>query len=78
MPAYFLDLYNDMIAIADEPVVLPDLSAAILHATTEARQMAADTVRRGFLDGSHRIEVRNSNGRIVGTVTFAEAVQIKL
>ena len=76
MPEYYFDLYDDKTSIADEAVTLPHDYTATQRAAAEARQMAAETVKRGFLNGNHRIEVRNEAGDIIDSVSFAEAVRI--
>jgi len=61
----------------DEGVELVDNDAARAHGVKEARTMAADSVSKGHLTTSHRIEIVDESRNAVGTVRFDEAVDIR-
>lgn len=73
---FFFDIYNDEDVADPEGIELPDSAAAMARAVEEARVLAAESVRRGHLVGSHRVEVRDAKGNRVGAVRFDEAVRI--
>jgi len=77
MPLYFFNLYNDVVTMDDEGVELVDNDAARAHGVKEARTMAADSVSKGHLTTSHRIEIVDESRNAVGTVRFDEAVDIR-
>ena len=77
MPRYYFNLFNDEIAMDPEGLELSDDSAALAHATDEAREMAADSVRRGRFVGSHYIEVKDAGSQSLGIVRFDQAVDIR-
>ncbi len=77
MPHYYFHLYNDVVALDDEGVDLPDDAAAIRHAGANAREMAAHSVRDGHLTLDHRIDITDDRGEKVGTVYFRDVVEIR-
>ena len=77
MALYFFNLFNDAVTMDDEGVEVADDDAARAHAVKEARTMAADSVRKGHLTVSHRIEFVDRSRRLLGTVRFDEAVDIR-
>jgi hypothetical protein len=77
MPRYFFNIRNDTDTIDEEGKELAGLDAAIDHATTGARSLAADTVTQGRLIGHHRIEIVDCDGELLHTVRFDEAVDIQ-
>ena len=78
MPLYFFNLYNDEVTMDDEGVQLADEEAARAHAIKEARTMAADSVSKGHLTVSHRIDFVDEKRNLVGSVRFDEAVDVRL
>jgi hypothetical protein len=56
---------------------LADYAAAHAYAKIAARSLAPDTDAHGHLGLSHRIEIVSEACELVGTVTFAEAVEIR-
>ena len=76
MPRFFFHVYDDVVAIDDEGMELPDAEAARDAAVAGARALAADQARKGHLDLSHRIEVKDESGSPVLTLTFDEAVRV--
>jgi len=76
MPRFFFHVYDDVVALDDEGMDLPDSEAARRTALAGARALAADQVRTGRLDLRHRIEVADDGGAPVLTVTFDEAIRV--
>lgn len=76
MPRYFFNLYNDLTAIDEEGVELPDLAAPEVHGIGEARYMAAMSVKEGRIDFNHRIDIADESGAVLKTVRFADAVRV--
>jgi len=77
MALYCFNLFNDDLTMDDEGKELADGEAARAHAVKEARAMAAHTVLHGHLTRSHRIEIVDQARKLVGTVRFDEAVDIR-
>jgi hypothetical protein len=77
MPLYYFHLYNDIVAMDEEGLDLPDIEAAHANGIKEAREMMLETVAEGRINFSHRIEIADSNGDIVDRVSFAEAVTVE-
>ena len=78
MPRYYFHLYNDVDALDPEGAEFPDLAAALTHGQSEVRTMMAAMVReKGQIVLSHRIDIADGDGSVLGTVTFADAVTIK-
>jgi hypothetical protein len=78
MPRYFFDLHNDIDAIDDEGVELPDLKAAKAHALGEARTMIqASVAETGRIDLRHHIDIRDGSGEVVHVMRFQDAVKIQ-
>ena len=77
MPLYYFHLYNDVIAMDEEGVDLPDLEAAHANGIKEAREMMLETVSEGRINFSHRIDIADENGDVVDSVMFGEAVAVE-
>lgn len=76
MPTYFSHVLNDIDAPDEEGHELASLAAAHLRAIDYARDLASVAVRQGRLDLGHRIDVEDDGGKVLLTVTFADAVEI--
>jgi ATP-dependent 26S proteasome regulatory subunit len=76
MPLYRFHVRNDIDAPDDEGENLHNLAAAHLKAIDYARDLASAAVRQGRLDRKHRIDVEDEDGKVLVTVTFAEAVEV--
>ena len=76
MPRFFFDIYNDVVTTDPEGLELSNDDAAMARALIEVRELAAESVRRGHLVGSHRVEVLDQERNCVGAVRFDEAVRI--
>jgi hypothetical protein len=78
MIRYFFDLHNDVDAIDEEGVELPDLEAAKAHSLGEARTMIqASVADAGRIDLRHHIDVRDESGAVVHVMRFEDAVKIQ-
>lgn len=77
MPRFYFHLFNDVTSLDEEGVELPDDAVAMQRAATNAREMAAQSVRDGHLVLSHRIDVGNEAGDNIGTVRFGDVVQVR-
>ena len=76
MPRFYFHLRNDLEVDDEEGIEIPDLAAAREYALFNARSIAAENVHKGHLNLSHRIEIADDAQRIVGTVTFRDAITI--
>lgn len=77
MPRFYFNLRNDLSVDDEEGQELADLAAAEAVALTNVRSIAADNVLHGRLTLSHRIEIADEAGRVLGTVSFADAVKVE-
>ena len=77
MPRYYFHLFNDITSLDEEGSELPTDAAAKQRAESNAREMAAESVREGHLVLSHRIEVGNEVGEKIATVRFRDVIQIR-
>lgn len=77
MPRFYFHLFNDLTSIDEEGAELPSETAALRRAETNAREMAAESVREGHLTLSHRIVVGDEGGGTVATVRFGDVVQVR-
>ena len=77
MPRFFFNVYDDVVAIGDEGIILPNLDAARLQALVEARSLMADQVTRGYIIRSHWIDVLDEAGVVVLHLPFGDAIEIR-
>ncbi|HEX9932376.1 MAG TPA: hypothetical protein VGB08_05990 [Allosphingosinicella sp.] len=77
MPRFFFHVYDDVIVLDDEGMILADEGAARAAALAGARALICDTVRKGRISLGHRIEVKDEAGATVVDLSFAEAVKIE-
>jgi hypothetical protein len=77
MPRYYFNVDNDDVTEDFEGQELADDQAARAYAITAARGLAAETVLHGHLGLSHRIDIVNEAREPIGSVTFADAVQLR-
>jgi hypothetical protein len=78
MSRFYFHLINDVDAPDDEGKELPDLEAAMQHARRHARVIAAETLKTdGKIVLSHRIDIEDEIGNVLGTVTFGDVVNIQ-
>jgi hypothetical protein len=76
VPRYFFHLYDDMVAMDDEGRTLPDIDFARGVAVTEAREIMTETVLKGRLNLSHRVEIADEDGVVLDSVKFRDAVAV--
>jgi hypothetical protein len=55
---------------------LPDLAAARAEAVRSIRSLLADEIRRGRIDLRGRLEVAGSDGEILDSIAFGQAVDV--
>lgn len=77
MPRFFFHLFDDIISHDEEGVELADAASALALGAANARHMAAQSVLEGHLILDHRIEVEDSDGKIVGTIHFRDVVEVR-
>ena len=77
MPRFFFYVYDDVVAIDDDGVELPDLEAARREAVRGARSLAAEQVTEGRLILHHRVEAVDEGGNVVASVTFGDVVTVE-
>lgn len=77
MPRFFFNVYDDVVAIDEEGLDLPNAEAARLHAVAGARDLMATQVKHGYLIRSHWIDVVDAQGEMVLQVRFGDAVDIR-
>jgi hypothetical protein len=77
MPRFYFHLFDDVTAIDEEGLELPNEAAAMERAADITREMAAESVRTGHLILDHCIDIANENGDTIGTVHFRDVVQIR-
>ncbi|WP_436828021.1 DUF6894 family protein [Sphingomonas sp. DT-207] len=70
-------MFNDIVAIDEEGLEYPDLSAAKAAAIESARELMAEQIRKGRpVDLNHRIEVATPDGEVIATIPFRELITI--
>jgi hypothetical protein len=65
MPRFYFNVYNDVTALDDEGIDLPDIETARQAALGGARDLAADQVKKGRLNLTHRIDIVDEGGSVV-------------
>lgn len=74
---FYFHLINDVDAVDHEGKELVDLDAAMQHARHLARFTASETLKAdGKIVLSHRIDVEDGRGNVLGTVRFGDAVKV--
>lgn len=77
MPRYFFNVENGFGFVEDEEGrELPDLEAARAEALKGVRSILAEDVSKGRLDLDGRLDVKDEAGRVVLTISFAEAISL--
>jgi hypothetical protein len=78
MPLFFLHIYNDDVTLDEEGIELVDASAAMERARSEARILAAESIKtQGQLVLHHKLEIEDADRRSVGTVHFNDVIEIR-
>jgi hypothetical protein len=76
VPHYFFHLHDELDVADEEGTELPDSRAAREHAIGEVRAVACESIRKGYLDLSHYVEVTDEQGSTVAIATFSEAIDV--
>jgi hypothetical protein len=76
VPHYYLHLYNDLVVADEEGFDFRDLEAARAGAIENIRGLICETVRRGCINLSHRIDIADEHGDVLASVKFGEAVRV--
>jgi hypothetical protein len=76
MPMFRFHVINDIDAPDEEGLELANLAAAHLKAIDFVRDLASAAVRQGRLDMKHRIDIEDDAGKVLLTVTVAEAIEV--
>jgi hypothetical protein len=74
---YYFHLYNDADVSDEGGQDLPDFEAARAHAVRMARFEVSEAAKRdGRIVLSHRIDVEDEHGVVLGAVYFRDAVDV--
>lgn len=77
MPLYFFHIHNSIGFVEDEEGrELPDLDTARAEGLKGVRSILAEDVSKGHLDLDGRLDIADEQGRLVLTISFAEAVAL--
>ena len=75
MPRYFLDVVNGDAIEDPDGADFADLEAAREEATLSARDLVSQDLKEGRPLGlKRRIDIRNETGKVVGSVSFSDAM----
>jgi DUF1009 family protein len=78
MPQFYFHLHDNMDVTDEEGKELPDLEAAHAYATNLARfEIGQAVIARGKVLLSHRIDIENEQGDVVGSLRFGDVVEIR-
>ena len=76
MPRYFMHLVDGVDVLLDPDGIEIPNGAIVQKALASARDCIAGDVREGCVDLRYRIDVHDVNGRVVHSLSFADAVEI--
>jgi hypothetical protein len=78
VPRFHLNIFNgDGAAPDEEGQDFPDLPAARAEAIRGIRSLLAAELAEGRIELGGRIEIADRGGRVLQTVAFAEAIEIR-
>ena len=78
MPHYFFHIIDDLHTADDEGAELGDLAAARGHAIASARVLMCETLTQdGRINLAHRIDIEDEARRVVDSVAFEDAIDIR-
>lgn len=77
MRRYYFHVHEAIDFVDDEGLEFPSIGAVREEALLAARELAADEVREGKLNLSHRIEVVDEQQRPVLSLPLRDAIKIK-
>lgn len=78
MPRYFTHLVDGEDVLLDPDGIEMSADAVERHAMMNARDCIAADAREGRIDLRYRLEVHDESGRVVHSLSFAEAVRVVL
>jgi hypothetical protein len=73
MPRFYFHVFNDVVAMDEEGIELPDLAAAREQAMDGARELVCEAINKGHLNLDHRIEVTDEAGETLTIVSYRDA-----
>ena len=76
MPRFYFHLHNDVDVSDEDGEDFPDLDAALAHAVRMVRFEASEGALGGRIVLSHRIDIEDGDGAVLGTVHFRDAVEV--
>ena len=76
MPRYFSHLVDGEGVLLDPEGVEMSVDAIQQHTLMNARDCIAGDVREGLIDLHYRLEIHDETGRVVHTLSFADAVTV--
>ena len=76
MPCYYFNVYDDLVTVDDEGIVLANVGAAREVALRSARSLIAEQALKGSIKLHHWIEVEDEDRRPVLTLPFGAAVEV--
>jgi hypothetical protein len=78
VPRFYFHLYNDIDVPDDEGEDLPDLPAARAYADCQARALVGDMAKQeGRIVLWHRIDIEDSQHKVLDVVHFRDVVRIE-
>jgi hypothetical protein len=78
MPRFHIHIFNDVDAIDEDGMELPDLAEAKRQAIRGGRSMMADHLIAGEpIKLFHRIEIADESGEVLAVITFRELITIE-
>ena len=77
MPRFYFHLHNDVDVSDQGGQEFADLDAALAHALRMVRfEISEGALRDGRIVLSHRIDIEDGEGAVLGTVYFRDAVNV--
>ncbi|MEA3003250.1 MAG: hypothetical protein QOH81_2038 [Sphingomonadales bacterium] len=73
MPRFYFHVFNDVVAMDEEGIELPDLATAREQAMDAAREMVCEAINKGHLNLDYRIEVTDEGGETLTIVSYRDA-----
>ncbi|WP_128082384.1 hypothetical protein [Sphingomonas sp. Ant20] len=78
MPHFYMNVYNNVVAIDEEGIERADLETVMSEAVRGARALIAEHIQNGkTVHTSHRIEIADDAGKVLHTVRFGDIVDIR-
>jgi hypothetical protein len=78
VPRFYFHLHNDVDVPDHEGAELPHLEAAIVRASSYARNLVGELAKdEGRIVLHHRIDIEDENGAVLETVRFGDVVKVE-